>query len=343
MARPFIVAFMLTVLMFRLAFSARLPYRSAPRPHGRNTLQLPHRIHIQRPPHPHRTSRPPRRTSRSDRRARSGPSTGTRVITSLVARRHRLRLPVAGHAQGDRRRARQAPGVRRARSSTSSTTRSKSIYHGAQSAWVAPIALTTFCAGAGPERDGLPAGRHHGEGHAHASRPHWRIVPTADVNTTFALALSVFFLMIVYGDQRQGPRRLDPRAVLPAVRQRSRCCGRSNLLFNIVEYISKPLSHSLRLFGNIYAGEIIFLLLGLWAATGLVGTVFGGVLNLGWAIFHILIVVAAGLHLHDAHHRLPVDGRGASLTARSATITFNRPLTTRNERKQRWTRCNCWR
>ncbi len=59
---------------------------------------------------------------------------------------------------------------------------------------------------------------------------------------------------------------------------------------NVVEYLSKPLSHSLRLYGNIYAGEIIFLLLGLWAATGLAGTFFGGVLNLGWAIFHILIV-----------------------------------------------------
>ena len=44
------------------------------------------------------------------------------------------------------------------------------------------------------------------------------------------------------------------------------------LLFNIVEYVSKPLSHSLRLYGNIYAGEIIFLLLGMWAATGLAGT-----------------------------------------------------------------------
>ena len=38
-----------------------------------------------------------------------------------------------------------------------------------------------------------------------------------------------------------------------------------NLLFNLVEYVSKPLSHSLRLFGNMYAGEIIFLLLGMWA------------------------------------------------------------------------------
>ncbi|MGH8749021.1 MAG: F0F1 ATP synthase subunit A, partial [Burkholderiales bacterium] len=50
-------------------------------------------------------------------------------------------------------------------------------------------------------------------------------------------------------------------------------------------------SHSLRLFGNIYAGEILFFLLWLWAATGLAGTIFGVVLGLGWAIFHILIVL----------------------------------------------------
>jgi F-type H+-transporting ATPase subunit a len=65
----------------------------------------------------------------------------------------------------------------------------------------------------------------------------------------------------------------------------------ANFLFNCVEYISKPLSHSLRLFGNMYAGEILFLLLWMWAATGLAGTIFGSILGLGWAIFHILIVL----------------------------------------------------
>ena len=65
----------------------------------------------------------------------------------------------------------------------------------------------------------------------------------------------------------------------------------ANLAFNIVEYVSKPLSHSLRLFGNMFAGEIIFILLWVWGSTGLTGTVAGTVLGLGWAIFHILIVV----------------------------------------------------
>jgi F-type H+-transporting ATPase subunit a len=65
----------------------------------------------------------------------------------------------------------------------------------------------------------------------------------------------------------------------------------ANFLFNLIEYVSKPLSHSLRLFGNMYAGEVIFLLLGLWAATGVSGIIFGSILGAGWAIFHILIVV----------------------------------------------------
>jgi F-type H+-transporting ATPase subunit a len=125
--------------------------------------------------------------------------------------------------------------------------------------------------------------------------PAWRPVPTADVNTTFALALSVWLLMIFFSIKVKGfggfmhelfcsPFGVKPIWAAPLLMA-------FNLLFNLVEYISKPLSHSLRLFGNMYAGEIIFLLLGLWAATGLVGTVAGAVLGAGWAIFHILIVV----------------------------------------------------
>jgi F-type H+-transporting ATPase subunit a len=121
--------------------------------------------------------------------------------------------------------------------------------------------------------------------HQHA----WRPVPTADVNTTFALALSVWLLMVYFHISTKGlggwihelfcsPFGSNPLLWLP------------NLLFNLVEYISKPLSHSLRLFGNMYAGEIIFILLWIWAATGVVGTLLGGVLGAGWAIFHILIV-----------------------------------------------------
>jgi F-type H+-transporting ATPase subunit a len=118
----------------------------------------------------------------------------------------------------------------------------------------------------------------------------FRLVPTADVNTTFALALSVWLLMIWFSIAAKGlfgwihelfcaPFGSNPLLWV------------FNLMFNFIEYVSKPLSHSLRLFGNMYAGEIIFLLLWLLAATGVFGTFLAVVLGLGWAIFHILIVV----------------------------------------------------
>lgn len=118
---------------------------------------------------------------------------------------------------------------------------------------------------------------------------YWRPVPTADVNTTFALALSVWFLMIGFSIAVKGlggwihelfcaPFGSNP-LLWPA-----------NLLFNFIEYVSKPLSHALRLFGNMYAGEIIFLLLWLLAATGIFGSLVAVVLGWGWAVFHILIV-----------------------------------------------------
>jgi len=125
----------------------------------------------------------------------------------------------------------------------------------------------------------------------HFFAPHgFRIVPTADVNTTFALALSVWLLMIYFSIAVKGlggwihelfctPFGANVLLWLP------------NFLFNMVEYISKPLSHSLRLFGNMYAGEIIFLLLWMLAGAGLAGTVFAVPLGVIWAGFHILIVL----------------------------------------------------
>jgi len=164
------------------------------------------------------------------------------------------------------------------------------FHHGDRNRFVAPAALTVFVwVLLMNAMDFLPVdvmARIFGALGLHE----FRMVPTADVNTTFALALSVWLLMIYFSIAVKGlggwihelfcaPFGSNP-LLWPA-----------NLLFNFIEYVSKPLSHSLRLFGNMYAGEIIFLLLWLWAATGLAGTVFGTVLGLGWAIFHILIVV----------------------------------------------------
>jgi F-type H+-transporting ATPase subunit a len=166
----------------------------------------------------------------------------------------------------------------------------KGIFHGDRHSFVAPAALTVFVwVLLMNAMDFLPVdimAKILGAVGLHE----WRMVPTADVNTTFALALAVWFLMIFYSVKVKGlggwihelfcsPFGSNP-LLWPA-----------NFLLNVIEYLSKPLSHSLRLYDNMYAGEIIFLLLGLWAATGLAGTIFGAILGAGWAIFHILIVV----------------------------------------------------
>jgi len=165
----------------------------------------------------------------------------------------------------------------------------KNIFHGNRHTFIAPVALTVFLwVLAMNAMDFLPVDIMH-KFYGLFGLHHWRSVPTSDINTTFALALTVWFLMIYFAIKVKGlggwihelfcsPFGTNPLVWLP------------NFLFNIIEYVSKPLSHSLRLFGNMYAGEVIFLLLGLWAATGVTGTIFGAILGAGWSIFHILIV-----------------------------------------------------
>jgi F0F1-type ATP synthase membrane subunit a len=64
-----------------------------------------------------------------------------------------------------------------------------------------------------------------------------------------------------------------------------------NLLFNLIEYVSKPLSHSLRLFGNMYAGEIMFLLIALLASSGIAGAIGGGLAQILWIGFDGFIAI----------------------------------------------------
>ncbi len=118
---------------------------------------------------------------------------------------------------------------------------------------------------------------------------HFRIVPTADLNTTFALALSVWILMIGFALRVKGVGGFihelfcAPFGAFPLL-------WPLNLAFNLVEYISKPLSHSLRLFGNMYAGEIIYLLLWMLASAGVAYAFLAVLGGIAWSIFHVLIV-----------------------------------------------------
>jgi len=161
------------------------------------------------------------------------------------------------------------------------------FHHGDRNRFVAPLAMTVFVwVTLMNAMDFLPIDwvsmvlPEHG----------FRIVPTADVNTTFALALTVWAMMIGFAIYVKGARGFI-HELFCAPFGSNVFLWPLNFLFNVVEYVSKPLSHSLRLFGNMYAGEILFLLLWMLASAGIVGTFFSAVFGLGWAIFHILIVL----------------------------------------------------
>jgi F-type H+-transporting ATPase subunit a len=164
------------------------------------------------------------------------------------------------------------------------------FHHGDRHRFVAPLALTVFVwVVLMNAMDFLPADivgllTHNISEHG------FRYVPTADVNTTFALSISVLLLTLFFAISVKGLGGWV-HELFCAPFGKHPLLWPANFLFQMVEYLSKTLSHSLRLFGNMYAGEILFLLLWMWAATGVVGIVFGSFLGLLWAIFHILIVL----------------------------------------------------
>ena len=116
---------------------------------------------------------------------------------------------------------------------------------------------------------------------------HLKIVPSTDPNITFGLALPVFFLVLYYSVKMKGLGGfLGELAFHPF----PKWMAPINLLLEGVTLIARPISHSLRLFGNMYAGEMIFILIALMYGGGLALGAFGGLLQLGWAIFHVLII-----------------------------------------------------
>jgi F-type H+-transporting ATPase subunit a len=108
-----------------------------------------------------------------------------------------------------------------------------------------------------------------------------RAVPSADMSATFALSISVFLLILFYSFKGKGAGGFAKEFfthpfgpyMFPA-----------NVILNTVELLAKPMSLALRLFGNLYAGELIFILIALlpWWAQVIPG--------MGWMIFHILVV-----------------------------------------------------
>ena len=167
---------------------------------------------------------------------------------------------------------------------------SKSIIHGDRK-FIAPLALTVFiwvflmnCL------DFLPVDLFAGLFRLLGmGEPHFRVVPTADLNGTMGIALGVLAVVLYYNVKIKGVGGwihelfAAPFGIWMAP---------FNFLLNLIEYAARTVSLGMRLFGNMYAGELLFLLIALLGSTFTVFGIFGHIVAGSiWAIFHILIVL----------------------------------------------------
>ncbi len=171
-------------------------------------------------------------------------------------------------------------------------TQVRDIFHG-ESKLIAPLALTIFVwvflmnAMDVVPVDAFPAPAKLG------GIDYMKVVPTADLNITFGLSLSVFALMIFYNIKIKGGLGFLKETLTHPF---GPWLAPFNFVLFVVETIAKPVSLSLRLFGNLYAGELIFILI----ATFTVGAglsllvlplfILQVLLGVAWAIFHILVI-----------------------------------------------------
>lgn len=172
----------------------------------------------------------------------------------------------------------------------------KDIFHH-KNRLIAPLALTIFCwvflmnlMDLVPV-DWLPQLAAIISGNPHV---YFKVVPTTDPNATLGMAFTVFFLMIFFSIREKGAigfikeltfhpfhsGKLPVDILLIPV----------NLVMETISMLSKPISLGLRLFGNMYAGEMIFILIAIMFGAGALFGVFAGVLQWGWAVFHILVI-----------------------------------------------------
>ena len=181
-------------------------------------------------------------------------------------------------------------------------TQVKDTFHGTNKL-LAPLALTIFCwvflfnAMDILPVDLLPAIA-HGVGFEHL-----KVVPSTDLNITFAMSLSVFILIIYYSIKMKGLGGFVAEFTLQPFSAKNPIAKvlliPANLVLEVVPFIARPISLSLRLYGNLFAGEMIFLLLAVLSLKGVeqLATASGWalivaqfLLALLWAIFHLLVI-----------------------------------------------------
>ena len=182
-------------------------------------------------------------------------------------------------------------------------TQVKDSFHGS-SKLIAPLALTIFCwIFLMNFMDLVPVDLLPALGTA-AGVEYMKVVPTTDLNITFGMSITVFLLMIFYSIKIKGVGGFARELFLHPF---GKWMLPFNFLLKLVEELAKPVSLALRLFGNLYAGELIFILIALFTLSAgghsLGETVLNlaspstiayffiqVILGLAWAIFHILII-----------------------------------------------------
>jgi F-type H+-transporting ATPase subunit a len=201
----------------------------------------------------------------------------------------------------------------------------KGIVHNANSRkLVAPLALTVFVwIFLMNAMDLLPVDLipqiWHAAGPAMSMKDYMRVVPTADLSITMGLSISVLLICLFYNIKIKGLGGWAHELVAAPFGDKIYLYP-FNFMMQIIEFIAKTVSHGMRLFGNMYAGELIFMLIallgGAWGAVSLgTGIALAGlhiVAGAAWAIFHILIITLQAFvfmmltlvyvgQAHDAH------------------------------------------
>ena len=179
----------------------------------------------------------------------------------------------------------------------------RDTFHGT-SRLIAPLALTIFCwVWLFNFMDLVPVDLLPWVGRA-VGVEHLKVVPSTDLNATFALSLTVFALIIFYSLKMKGVVGFVSELTLQPFRAKNVVVQALlvpvNFILESVTFLARPVSLSLRLYGNLYAGEMIFLLIAVLTLSHGLGSLatFGGwlglvgefILGLIWTVFHILII-----------------------------------------------------
>lgn len=122
-----------------------------------------------------------------------------------------------------------------------------------------------------------------------AGADYFKVLPTVDLNITLAMALSVLVLIVAYQIKYKGFKGFVKEYTLHPIQHKALIPF--NLVLETVSLLAKPISLSLRLYGNMYAGELIFILIAITYTAGFVLGGLGVVAHVLWAIFHILVIV----------------------------------------------------